>query len=99
MWGFFTVIIDNERIIGMTDRLTKEQRHKNMSNIHGSDTDIEIALRKALWSEGYRYRKNYKKVFGKPDIVLGKNKIAIFVNGNFWHGRNIKELKKQFNVL
>ena len=79
----------------MADRLTKEQRHKNMSNIHGSDTKIEIALRKALWKEGYRYRKNYKKVFGKPDIVLVKYKTAIFVDGEFWHGKNFDELEKQ----
>ena len=46
----------------MADVLTKEQRHKNMKNIHGKDTKIEVILRKALWSKGYRYRKNYKKM-------------------------------------
>ena len=54
----------------MADVLTKEQRHKNMKNIHGKDTKIEIILRKALWAKGYRYRKNYKKLPGNPDIVL-----------------------------
>ena len=44
----------------MADDLTKEQRHKNMKNIHGKDTKIEVVLRKALWNKGYRYRKNYK---------------------------------------
>ena len=44
----------------MADDLTKEQRHKNMKNIHGKDTKIEVILRKALWNKGYRYRKNYK---------------------------------------
>lgn len=61
----------------MADVLTKEQRHKNMKNIHGKDTKIEIILRKALWAKGYRYRKNYKKLPGNPDIVLTKYKIAI----------------------
>lgn len=67
----------------MADDLTKEQRHKNMKNIHGKDTKIEVILRKALWNKGYRYRKNYKKLPGSPDIVLTKYKIAIFVMENF----------------
>ena len=69
----------------MADVLTKEQRHKNMKNIRGTDTKIEIILRKALWAKGYRYRKNYSKLPGKPDIVLPKYKTVIFVNGCFWH--------------
>ena len=60
------------------DVLTKEQRKKNMQNIKAKDTKIEIILRKALWKKGYRYRKNYNKLPGKPDIVLPKYKIAIF---------------------
>ena len=72
----------------MADILTKEQRHKNMKNIHGKDTKIEVILRKALWEKGYRYRKNYKKLPGSPDIVLTKYKIAIFCDGEFfsWEG-------------
>ena len=65
----------------MADVLTKEQRHKNMKNIRGTDTKIEIILRKALWAKGYRYRKNYSELPGKPDIVLTKYKIAIFCDG------------------
>ena len=71
----------------MADDLTKEQRHKNMKNIHGKDTKIEVILRKALWNKGYRYRKNYKKLPGSPDIVLTKYKIAIFCDGEFFHGK------------
>ena len=56
----------------MTDVLTVEQRKRNMRNIHGKDTKIERVLRKALWAKGYRYRKNYKQLPGKPDIVLTK---------------------------
>lgn len=62
----------------MADNLTAEQRKKNMQNIKSKDTKIELALRKALWSKGYRYRKNYQKLPGKPDIVLTKYKIVIF---------------------
>ncbi len=77
------------------DRLTKEQRHKNMSNIKNKDTGIEIMLRKALWEKGYRYRKNYKELPGKPDIVLTKYRIAIFCDSEFFHGKDWDDLKKQ----
>ena len=68
------------------DKLTKEQRHKNMKAVKNKDSKIEIQLRKALWRKGYRYRKNYTKLEGKPDIVLQKYKIAIFCDSEFWHG-------------
>ena len=77
----------------MADVLTKEQRHKNMKNIHGKDTKIEIILRKALWAKGYRYRKNYKKLPGNPDIALTKYRIAIFCDGEFFHGKDWEVLK------
>lgn len=70
------------------DVLTKEQRSKNMKAIKGKDTKIEILLRKALWKKGYRYRKNYNKLIGKPDIVLPKYKIVIFCDSEFWHGKD-----------
>lgn len=77
------------------DRLTKEQRHKNMKNIKNKDTGIEKKLRKALWKKGYRYRKNYKELPGKPDIVLTKYKIAIFCDSEFFHGKDWDKLKVQ----
>ena len=77
----------------MSDDLTKEQRHKNMQNIKSSDTKIEVLLRKALWQKGYRYRKNYKDLPGKPDIVITKYKIAIFCDGEFFHGKDWEVLK------
>jgi DNA mismatch endonuclease (patch repair protein) len=58
-----------------------------MSRVKSTDTSIENLLRKALWREGIRYRKNYKKLPGKPDIVITKYKIAIFCDGEFWHGK------------
>ena len=79
----------------MADVLTKEQRHKNMKNIKGKDTKIEILLRKALWNKGYRYRKNYKQLVGKPDIVLTKYKIAIFCDSEFFHGKDWEKLRKR----
>lgn len=77
------------------DRLTKEQRHKNMKNIKNKDTGIEVTLRKALWNKGYRYRKNDKRLPGKPDIVLTKYKIAIFCDSEFFHGKDWEVLKSQ----
>lgn len=77
------------------DRLTKEQRHRNMSNIKNKDTSIEVELRRALWNKGYRYRKNYKKLPGKPDIVLTKYKIAVFCDSEFFHGKDWEALKVQ----
>lgn len=68
------------------DDLTPEQRRKNMQAIKSKDTSIEIALRTALWHRGIRYRKNYKQLPGKPDIVITKHKIAIFCDSDYWHG-------------
>lgn len=77
----------------MADVLTPEQRQKNMQHIKASDTKIEVLLRKTLWQKGYRYRKNYKELPGKPDIVLTKYKIAIFCDGEFFHGKDWEVLK------
>lgn len=75
------------------DVLSKEQRHKAMSRIKSKDTSIEVRLRKALWRAGYRYRKNYKALPGTPDIVLTKQKIAIFCDGEFFHGKDWEILR------
>ena len=77
----------------MADVLTPEQRRNNMQHIRSNNTKIEIILRKALWHRGYRYRINYKKLPGKPDIVLTKYKIAIFCDGEFFHGKDWEVLK------
>lgn len=75
------------------DVLTKEQRRRNMQSIRSKDTSIELALRKALWNQGYRYRKNYKKLPGKPDIALTRYKIAVFCDSEFFHGKDWDALK------
>ena len=64
-----------------------------MQHIRSKDTSIEIKLRKALWHEGIRYRKNYKALPGKPDIVITKYRIAIFCDSSFWHGRDFDKKK------
>jgi len=77
----------------MADVLTPEQRRKNMQHIRSKDTKIEVTLRKALWHRGYRYRKNVKELPGHPDIVLTRYKIAIFCDGEFFHGKDWEVLK------
>ncbi len=67
------------------DKLSKEARSANMSKIRGSNTKLEEIVRKYLFSRGLRFRKNDKRYPGKPDIVLPKYKVVIFVNGCFWH--------------
>ena len=69
----------------MADVHSPETRSYNMSRIHGKDTKPEEKVRKYLFSQGFRYRKNDKRLPGKPDIVLPKYKTVIFVNGCFWH--------------
>ena len=75
------------------DNLTQKQRRKNMQHIRSKDTSIEIVLRKKLWEKGYRYRKNLSNLPGKPDIVLTKYKIAVFCDGEFFHGKDWEILK------
>ena len=70
----------------MADVHTPEQRSYNMSRIRNKNTKPEELVRKYLFSQGFRYRKNDSRLPGKPDIVLPKYKTVIFVNGCFWHG-------------
>jgi len=72
---------------------TTPERSKIMGRIRGKNTKPELAFRKALWAAGYRYRIDYKKLIGKPDIVLKKYKTAIFIDGEYWHGYKWEERK------
>lgn len=75
------------------DKLTKEQRRKNMQANKSTGTKSELLLSKILFARGHRYRKNNKSVFGKPDLTFKKIKLAIFVDGEFWHGKDWNEKK------
>lgn len=68
------------------DVFTPKKRSEVMSKIKSKDTKIEVITRKYLFAHGFRYRKNYGKLPGKPAIVLPKYKTVIFINGCFWHG-------------
>lgn len=70
------------------DVLTPEQRKRNMKAIKSHGTKMEIRLTKALWAQGLRYRKNDKRVFGRPDISFSKKRIAIFIDSEYFHGKN-----------
>lgn len=76
----------------MTDFLTKEQRSYNMSRVKSKNTKPEKLIFKLLTARKTKYRKHYK-IYGKPDIALPKHKIAIFIDGEFWHGKNFDEWK------
>jgi DNA mismatch endonuclease (patch repair protein) len=83
----------------MADIFSKERRSQVMSLIKSKNTKPELALRKLVSSNlyplGYRYRIHYKKLRGKPDITFVAQKIAIFVDGTFWHGYDFKNRKKK----
>ena len=70
------------------DVLTKEQRRKNMRAIKSKDTKDEVLLAKTLWRRGLRYRKNDKSIFGKPDLTFKRHKVAIFVDSEYFHGKD-----------
>ena len=80
------------------DVLTPEQRKKNMRAIKNKNTKIEELLAKALWSKGYRYRRNNKKVFGKPDFTFRKYKIAIFCDSEYFHGKDWETKKHRIKT-
>lgn len=70
----------------MPDNLTPEQRRYCMSRNKGKDTELELRVRSELHKRGLRYRKHVKELPGKPDIVFTKAKVAVFIDGDFWHG-------------
>lgn len=70
----------------MADVFSREKRSEIMSRVKSKETSIEVKVRKFLWHAGWRYRKNFSSLPGKPDIVIPKIKTVIFVHGCFWHG-------------
>lgn len=77
----------------MTDSLTPEQRHRNMSHVRSKNTKPELVVRSMLHKNGFRFRLHDKRFAGKPDIVLPKYKTVVFVHGCFWHGHKCKKAK------
>lgn len=75
---------------------TQEQITYNMKQVKNKDSKIEILLRKELWNRGLRYRKNVKKILGKPDLAFIGKKIAMFCDSEFWHGYDWENRKKDF---
>ena len=80
------------------DVLTQEQRRKNMSAIRSKGTKIEVSLAKALWTRGFRYRKNDKSVYGSPDFTFKRFKIAIFVDSEYFHGKDWEKEKHRIKT-
>lgn len=74
---------------------TTPEISKRMANVSLKGGKSEVALAKALWAQGIRYRKNYRKLPGSPDIAITKAKVAIFVDGEFWHGEDWENRKNK----
>jgi len=70
-------------------------RSYNMSMIKSKNTSVEILLRKELWRRGLRYHKNCAYIYGKPDLIFLRKQIAVFIDGEFWHGYNFEEIKSR----
>jgi DNA mismatch endonuclease (patch repair protein) len=77
---------------------TTEERSRHMSKIKGKNTKPELAFRKALTASGIRYRVNYKKLPGNPDISNKTRRFVVFIDGEFWHGYNWKEKKQRIKA-
>lgn len=80
------------------DVLTPEQRSRCMSRIKGKNTGPELRLRKALWNRGVRYRLDLR-IPGKPDMVFPKRRVAVFIDGCFWHGCPAHGVKPKTNAI
>lgn len=83
-WSYFT-LYQGQELFHTADNLSREDRHRNMSHIRSTNSKPEEIVRKYLFSQGFRYRKNDKRYPGKPDIVLPQYRTIIFVHGYFWH--------------
>jgi len=75
----------------MSDKLTPEQRRRAMQRVKTRDGPLEVAVRSALWKRGYRFRKHLKGLPGSPDIVFTRHKVAVFIDGDFWHGYDFQK--------
>ena len=76
---------------------TSPEISKRMSHVKTKRNSAEVMIAKSLWHRGYRYRLNYKALPGSPDIALTKYRIAIFIDGEFWHGKDFEQRKNKLN--
>jgi DNA mismatch endonuclease (patch repair protein) len=76
-------------------RPSSETASRTKAKNRAADTKCEVILRGVLWRRGFRFRKNFKGLPGKPDIVFPRERVAVFVDGDFWHGRNWDERKRK----
>lgn len=74
---------------------TSPEISKRMSHVKTKKNSAEVMIAKSLWHRGYRYRLNYKALPGSPDVALTKYRIAIFIDGEFWHGKNFEQRKNK----
>lgn len=79
----------------MADVFSKEKRSEIMSKIKGKNTKVELLVFRELRKRGVYFQKHYKRVPGRPDIALPRKKIAVFIDGDFWHGYNYAKTKKR----
>ena len=70
----------------MVDNLTVEQRSHTMSRIRSEDTTPELIIRRLVHTRGLRFRKHARDLPGRPDLVFRRAKVAVFIDGDFWHG-------------
>jgi len=80
----------------MTDVFSAEKRSWIMSRVRGTDTKPEVTLRRELWRRGLRFRKSYARLPGRPDIAFTRARVAVFVDGEFWHGHKLSEERMQY---
>ncbi|MDP8235146.1 MAG: very short patch repair endonuclease [Candidatus Erginobacter occultus] len=80
----------------MANRISPEKRSRIISSIRSKDTRIELKLRRALWKEGLRYRLHYH-IAGKPDVAFPSARVAVLVDGDFWHGYDWPQLREKLN--
>ena len=79
----------------MVDRLTPQERSRLMSRVGSKDTGIEVAVRRTVHARGLRYRKNDRRLPGTPDITFSGPKVAVFVDGDFWHGWDFENKRRK----
>jgi DNA mismatch endonuclease (patch repair protein) len=91
------ITVHTRGLTTMPDNLTKAQRSYTMSRIKGKDTGIERVVRSGLHKMGYRFRKHVATLPGKPDIVFSSARVAVFIDGDFWHGYRFSQWKEDLS--